>query len=480
MNYDKPILGEKIILRNITMANCTEKYVNWLNDINVNRYLESRLSIQTSESIKNFVSNILESKDNYMFAIFHKESNEHIGNVKIGPIHSVYKNAFVGYIIGDKNYWGKGFATEAVYLATKFCFDVLKLHKVNAGVIAHNIRSIKVLEKLGFKKEACIRDDEFQDGEYWDIYRYGIIEKELIPSSCISSRHAMDLNMKLCLGTAQFGLDYGINNTKGKIPKEEVIEILNFAFDNGITNIDTASAYGSSESVLGEGIIQIGKNFQIITKYPANTEIRPFQWIETSLDLLHLEKVYGYLFHNYSIFQNNPNYIEDFIKIKETGKAEKIGFSLYHPSEAEYILKNNVPCDIVQIPYNIFDQRFDYLFSEFNNKAIDVYVRSVFLQGLFFVEPDKLSSNFESIKGFLQDIHQFAKDYSINAAMLCLGFAYANKNVSYIVIGIDSLDNLKENISNYSLLKDITLPYNSLKKFAVNDENIILPYNWRN
>jgi RimJ/RimL family protein N-acetyltransferase/ubiquinone/menaquinone biosynthesis C-methylase UbiE len=183
MNYDKSILGEKIILRNITMADCTEIYMNWLNDIDVNRYLESRLSIQTLESIKNLVSNVLETENSYMFAIIHKASNEHIGNVKIGPIHSVYKNTFIGYIIGDKNYWGKGFASEAVYLATKFCFDVLELHKINAGVIARNIRSIRVLDKLGFKKEACIRADEFQDGEYWDVYRYGIIEKELISPS---------------------------------------------------------------------------------------------------------------------------------------------------------------------------------------------------------------------------------------------------------------------------------------------------------
>jgi aryl-alcohol dehydrogenase-like predicted oxidoreductase len=285
--------------------------------------------------------------------------------------------------------------------------------------------------------------------------------------------------MKLCLGTAQFGLDYGINNSRGKIPQDEVYKILNLAHDNGIFMIDTAGAYGNSETVLGEGVAQTGKKFQIITKYPANTDIRPFQWINTSLGLLKAENMYGYLFHNYSTFQEHPDYIEDFIKIKESKKAEKIGFSLYHPSEAEYIFKNNVPCDIVQIPYNIFDQRFAYLFSEFHNRVIDIYVRSVFLQGLFFIEPDKLDSRFDSVKSLLREIHQFAKDYSITIAALCLGFVNENKNVSYIVIGIDSFDNLEENISNYVLLKDKNIPYTSLRKFAVNDENIILPYNWR-
>lgn len=168
-------------MKNIELADCTEKYVNWLNNNEINRYLECRLSVQTLESVARFVLDMKESKTNYMFAIVHKKLNMHIGNVKIGPIHPLYKNAFVGYLIGEKQYWGKGFASEAVYLATKFCFDSLDLHKVNAGIIASNIGSIKVLEKLGFKKEACIRDDEFQDGKYWDVYRYGVLKAELIP-----------------------------------------------------------------------------------------------------------------------------------------------------------------------------------------------------------------------------------------------------------------------------------------------------------
>jgi len=285
--------------------------------------------------------------------------------------------------------------------------------------------------------------------------------------------------MKLCLGTAQFGLDYGINNTRGKIPQKEILEILNCAHDSGINTLDTASAYGSSESALGDAITQSGKKFQIITKYPANTEVRPFQWINTSLELLKTERVHGYLFHNYSIFKQHPDYIEDFVKIKDTNKTKKIGFSLYYPSEAEYIIKNKVPCDIVQVPYNIFDQRFAYLFSELKDRGIDIYVRSVFLQGLFFIEPDKLDSHFNSIKNLLKEINQVAKNYSINIAALCLAFIYANKNVTSIVTGVDSLDNLKENINNFALLEKLDISHCSFEKFAVNDENIILPFNWK-
>jgi len=285
--------------------------------------------------------------------------------------------------------------------------------------------------------------------------------------------------MKLCLGTAQFGLDYGINNADGKISSEKIPEILSFAHDNSITMLDTASAYGESESVLGESIPKTKKTFNIITKFPENTDISPLQNIDTSLNLLRVEKAYGYLFHNYSIFKEHPEYIEDFVKIKQNGKCEKIGFSLYYPSEAEYILQNNIPCDIVQIPYNIFDQRFFYLFEELQKRRIGIYIRSVFLQGLFFIKPDSLDTHFASIREPLKELKQLAKDHSINIAALCLSFIKASLNEGYIVLGIDSLSNLKENIANYNLLEKINIPYQYFQKYAVNDENIILPFNWK-
>jgi len=284
--------------------------------------------------------------------------------------------------------------------------------------------------------------------------------------------------MKLCLGTAQFGLNYGINNTRGKIPYQEVTEILNYAYEKGITELDTASAYGESEKVLGDAIYKTDKNFNIFTKYPANTEISPYQFIETSLDNLKLKTIKGYLFHNFSIYKNKPVLIDDFIKIKQTEKSEKIGFSLYYPSEAEYILKNNIPCDILQIPYNIFDQRFNYLFSEIHNKGIEIYIRSIFLQGLFFKKPNTLDDKFTSINGKLCELQSIARKFSVDLAALCISYAYFNKFIKAIVIGIDSLANLIENINSYFMIQSLNIPSSVFEEFAVNDENIILPFNW--
>ena len=285
--------------------------------------------------------------------------------------------------------------------------------------------------------------------------------------------------MKLCLGTVQFGLDYGISNKRGKVLQEEIEKILTFSHDNGIVMIDTAYAYGNSEFVLGEAIAKIGKSFHVITKYPATTDIRPFQWIDTSLKQLKTEKLYGYLFHNYSVFKEHPEYIEDFQRIKQCDKCEKIGFSLYYPSEAEYIMKNNIPCDVVQVPYNIFDQRFADLFVDLKNHGIDIYVRSIFLQGLFFIDPDNLDNRFDAIKNLLKEIYQLANDNLLNVATLCLGFVNLSREVEYTVIGIDSLSTLKKNVRNYTLLEKINIPYSCFERFAVNDESIILPFNWQ-
>ncbi|MDR2692960.1 MAG: aldo/keto reductase [Chitinispirillales bacterium] len=285
--------------------------------------------------------------------------------------------------------------------------------------------------------------------------------------------------MKLCLGTVQFGLDYGINNVRGKVPEEEIPRILKFAGDSGIDMLDTAAAYGDSESVLGKAMAETGKNFRIITKYPANTEIRPLRRIDTSLESLKTERVYGYLFHNYSIFSERRDYIDDFVKVKESGKSEKTGFSLYYPYEAEYIMKNNIPCDIVQIPYNIFDQRFACLLPELKKHGIEIHVRSVFLQGLFFIAPEKLDDCFDSVKGKLTEINRLAEEYSINTAALCLAFACYNSDISHIVIGVDSLDDLRSNVDSCNLIKTVNIPCDVFERFAVDDENIILPFNWR-
>ena len=287
------------------------------------------------------------------------------------------------------------------------------------------------------------------------------------------------MNNKLCLGTVQFGLPYGISNSHGKIPTSEISSILNYAYNNEIMFLDTAISYGDSESILGEHINDNYEKFQIIAKYPENCTVSPKISIENDLEILRKAKLYGYMFHSFKTYMNNPEYLDDFINIKSTGKVQKIGFSLYHPHEAEFILKNNIHCDILQIPFNIFDQRFSYLFSELHDRDIEIFIRSVFLQGLFFIPIEKLPPHFNSIKPHLIKIIDYSVKYKLDIASICLGFVSHFNEVDHIVIGVNSLEELIENNTRYQNIDFQYFDFSILKQFSISDENIILPFNWK-
>lgn len=125
--------GNQIYLRRLTEDDATEKYVSWMNDPEVNQYLESRFVTHTIESTKAFIRSVT-NDNNYQFGIFLIETNEHIGNIKVGGINHNHKYGDIGFIIGEKAYWGRGIATEAIKLATDFAFNELHLHKLWGGV----------------------------------------------------------------------------------------------------------------------------------------------------------------------------------------------------------------------------------------------------------------------------------------------------------------------------------------------------------
>ena len=170
------LAGERISLRLVGLADCTERYVAWLADPEVNRFLETRWSEQTLESIRDFVGGMLASADSYLFAIVENASALHIGNIKIGPIHSRHSYADVSYFIGERNAWGKGYGTDAVRGVTKFGFERLGLNRCQAGVYASNVGSIRVLEKAGYALEGSLKrqlrsDSGFQDHLYFGALR---------------------------------------------------------------------------------------------------------------------------------------------------------------------------------------------------------------------------------------------------------------------------------------------------------------------
>lgn len=195
MITEKILCQGNITLRQIELEDCTTTYVEWLNNPDVNQYLETKWSQQTMESVRNFVISQRGNEHSILFAIMwdpdggrerqeiagrDNRSGQHIGNIKIGPINEHYRHADISYFIGDKALWNKGIATEAIRLVTEFGFDELKLHRVEAGAYAAAVGSWKALEKNGFVREAVFREQVISNGNYMDVYRYGILEPEFL------------------------------------------------------------------------------------------------------------------------------------------------------------------------------------------------------------------------------------------------------------------------------------------------------------
>ncbi len=284
--------------------------------------------------------------------------------------------------------------------------------------------------------------------------------------------------MKLALGTVQFGLDYGINNKRGKVPKKDVFEILKEALKNKIDVLDTAYAYGDSEKVIGEFIQKNNAKFKIISKLPSEGVNDIEKFFEESLKRLNCNDVYGYLVHDFKEFIKNPEKWSVLEGLKKQDKIKKIGFSLYSPEEIEQLLKKKIKFDIVQVPYSIFDQRFSKVFELLKKKNVEIHVRSVFLQGLVFKKSSKLKSNFTKIKKKLALLNDISKKIEVPISSLCINFALLNKNIDKIVIGIDSIENLKENIEVLKDKNKVKKVYDELSSLKEVDEKIILPSNW--
>lgn len=156
--------GKIVSLRQIEMKDCTYQYVGWLNDSEVNRYLETKWFRQDMESIKAFVKAQRENNHSILFAIVLNTENRHIGNIKIGPRHEHYKYADISYFIGNKQYWNRGIATEAIRLVCEFGFEEFGLHRIEAGAYASAVGSWKALERNGFRREGIFREKVILEG----------------------------------------------------------------------------------------------------------------------------------------------------------------------------------------------------------------------------------------------------------------------------------------------------------------------------
>lgn len=289
-----------------------------------------------------------------------------------------------------------------------------------------------------------------------------------------SSRPFFSSPRKIALGTVQFGLDYGISNVSGKVPAQDVGAILLAAQQAGIDTLDTAQAYGDSEVVLGRHDLS---PFHLITKLPAGDTV-PAEALNSSLHRLNQPSVYGYLVHSFASFQAFPNLWREMLKLKADGLVARIGASLYRPEELAWLMAQKVLPDLVQVPYNLFDRRFEPYLAEAQQAGVEIHTRSAFLQGLFFKHPAKLPAHFEAIRAPLQRLRTLCEAHKLQVHQLCLGFCLLQPQIDRVVIGVDSLQQFSQNLQAFDHLATVADLYDELTGFEIHDEPILNPASW--
>lgn len=285
--------------------------------------------------------------------------------------------------------------------------------------------------------------------------------------------------MKLALGTVQFGLPYGIANQSGQVSREDAKNIVALARLSGIDTLDTAIVYGESETCLGEMGLE---GVRLITKLPVIPEgvVDVGNWVHSemrrSLQRLNVKMVYGLLLHSPQelIGTNGKNLAKAIRQLKIEGKVKKIGVSIYAPSELENVM-NVCAIDIVQAPFNIIDKRLQTSgwLQKLYDARIEVHTRSTFLQGLLLMPVTSIPVKFKHWLHLFEIWHRWLLDNNISATEACLGFVQDHPQIERIVVGVDSVWQLKQLIQAAKKIPNIKWP--DINCF---DEYLINPSKW--
>lgn len=265
------------------------------------------------------------------------------------------------------------------------------------------------------------------------------------------------INDRLCLGTVQFGLSYGIYNRTGKPSRGEVFKMIDEAVSSGIRYIDTAAAYGNAEEILGEYLsARSGAvHLNIISKLKPNliedndplASQRVRREVESSLKRLKTDVLEGYLLHTPANFYNQ-RIIEGLIDCKEAGLIKNLGVSIYEMQEALDAAGSGL-VDYIQVPYSVFDQRVkktDFFQIAKRNK-VKVFSRSTFLQGLMLMSAEEVPVHLAVAKTYLGEFDDVLSNHGLTRLEASFLFSYNNPEIDCLVFGVDNLQQLRDDLS---------------------------------
>jgi uncharacterized protein len=283
---------------------------------------------------------------------------------------------------------------------------------------------------------------------------------------------------RFILGTVQFGLPYGINNTVGRPDQQTVYDILDLAFDKGILQLDSADAYGDAQQKIG-GYMQVaGKRFRVNGKFRLDGKTSIEEQLQATLQQLGLPALNTYFYHRFEEMQINPGSLKQLARLKDQGRISSIGVSVYTNRELESSIESP-HVDVIQLPFNLLDnasKRGALLkYAKERNKVVQV--RSVFLQGLFFRSPDSFPAKLQPLSKYIKLLRELAEDNGLSMFDLALGYALNTAEVDQVIIGVDSKQQLMENLRVLSG-KLATGLVQEIDAIQVVEDELLYPYNW--
>lgn len=293
---------------------------------------------------------------------------------------------------------------------------------------------------------------------------------------------------ELCLGTAQFGLPYGITNDFGRVDEAVVQEILSTAFDAGIRRLDTAQAYGVAEQVLGRTLPK-SRPFKIVTKLLrqskstfSHDDYRAWNIaFHRSCTFLAFNEIDALLLHDVNDLRKpGSNYLMHWmLDLRDKGFVKRLGVSIYSAEDLEGISPDLL--DVVQLPLSLYDQRLlrDGTIDKLISHGCAIHARSLYLQGLLLSKASDLPRWVNhAIRDHHARLENLASERGCTLLDLNLGFAKAQADLESIVIGICSVNQLRQLLDSWghiSLWKD-----SEWRNWAIDALDFVDPRRWPN
>jgi len=281
----------------------------------------------------------------------------------------------------------------------------------------------------------------------------------------------------IVLGTVQFGLDYGISNSSGKTKIDEAFRILSLASEKQITTLDTAFAYGDSQDVIGQYHKETGHFFSINSKFKVDERISISDQLDRTLEKLQVDCLETYFYHRCEDL-DQPDVHQVLNSLKSKGYIKKIGVSVYTNSEFKTAIETE-NIDVIQIPFNLLDNfsRRGALLKLAKQQGKEIQCRSVFLQGLFFMEPNAIPPKLKDLTPYIEKLKQLAQKMKISVEEMALKYALAQLLINDVLIGVNTQQQLASNLINSKLEIPDSL-VQEIDFINVIEADLLNPQNW--